>query len=177
MSKSEDAELLGVNVSTATHKLKRNLLFRLAEQLDMTNCHRCGEPTNVTDYSIDHIEPWRGVGAELFWNLDNIALSHKVCNKADRPNRKVGPDGTAWCASCKEFKSEGQFATDSSRWNGLSCVCLSCDRLRQAKYAERNPRFPCPTCGAQMRKKCPSCKTELSMKDYMRQRRSEGASY
>jgi|SRR6516164_956094 len=100
---------LGVPIGTATHRLRKLLLFHLARELRINCCHRCKEMIeSPEDLGIDHKEPWLDISAELFWDLSNVAFSHKVCNSRARrslvgrkfgpsPLRKVGPPGTAWC--------------------------------------------------------------------------------
>lgn len=75
------AHQLGMNPSTASHRLVKDLLFRFVI-LAGHKCHRCGEELNRADFSIDHKVPWRNsdnpIG--LFFDLDNIAFSHLSCN-------------------------------------------------------------------------------------------------
>lgn len=176
--KEEHVTMLGMPVATATARLKKAMMFEMAVALERDNCLRCDKPIETAEeLSVDHIQPWRYESAELFWDLTNVAFSHRACNKVDRPRRREGPEGTSWCCTHKAFLSEDAFGADINRWNGLSITCLQCDRERAARYAARNPRFACPECKTQMRKVCPSCGYELPMKDYMALRRKEGVKY
>ena len=85
-SSKQKAETLGMPHGTATSKLRKNILFSLLQKYKEDDCYRCGAIIEtVDDLSIEHKEPWEGVSADLFWNLDNIAFSHVRCN---RPHRK-----------------------------------------------------------------------------------------
>lgn len=160
---------LGENTATATHRLKMDILYELAKELELVRCPKCSKNIDsARDISVDHIKPWRNVSAELFWDLDNIMFTHKWCNKVDRPRRRECPEGTRWCHKCQDFLDEALF--------GKSKLCLKCDATRVAAYDARNRRHPCPACGAQMRKKC-KCGYDMPMKDYMSLRRKEGARY
>lgn len=74
---------LGMNPSTARHKLRTDVMFMLVQQLGYT-CYRCGEELTRDTLSIEHKLPWLNsedpVG--LFFDLNNIAFSHQSCNYA-----------------------------------------------------------------------------------------------
>ncbi len=172
------AELLGMPLGTASARLKKLVLFDLVKRLGLENCYRCEQPIESADeLDLDHKEPWRDVSADLFWNLDNVGFSHHACNiaAARKPLKKMGSPGTSWCAKCKEFKQIDCFGKGTR--NGLNMYCKQCDAEKTKRYAERNPRFNCPQCRYQMRKKCGKCGYEISMKEYMALRRKEGVKY
>jgi hypothetical protein len=149
MSQKKLAQL-GVPIGTATHRLRKLLLFYLACELDLNHCHRCRQTIeSPDDLGIDHKEPWLDASVERFWDLDNVAFSHKLCNtKARRsaigrklgpsPLRKVGPPGTAWCDRCNKFVLTTAFNRNSSKWNGLQSFCKPCARSDEA--ARRSKR-------------------------------------
>lgn len=171
-------ELLGMSVSTAANRLKKMMMLHLAQQLELDDCYRCGKTIlEPEDCTLDHKEPWRDASAELFWDLDNIAFSHSKCNSAAgrKPTKKVGPPGTSWCCQCKTFPSVSDFGP--GKRDGLDAICRPCHRKRVENYAKRNPRFACPSCRYQMRKKCQKCGYELPMAEYMAMRRKEGVGY
>ena len=88
--KSEKVKQLGMNPSTASHRLQRTLMYEFSRKLDMHWCFQCGaEIENVKDMSVEHKVPWLHSEdpISLFFNLDNIAFSHKSCNY--RAARKV----------------------------------------------------------------------------------------
>jgi hypothetical protein len=72
---------LGVNFSTAQHRLRRNVMYHLVQKLDLAKCYRCGrEIKKPDDLSIDHKVDWLNIDPSLFWQFENIAFSHKTCN-------------------------------------------------------------------------------------------------
>jgi hypothetical protein len=102
------------------------ILFDLLQRHGENICFKCAKPIGTAhELSIEHKEPWEGVSVELFWDLENIAFSHLRCNKTHRRKggradmKKAGPEGTAWCRSCKAFLPIREFGRHSSRWNGL----------------------------------------------------------
>ncbi len=124
---------LGMPFETANHRLKKLLLFSLAQKLGQDACYRCGIIISfVEDFSVDHKEPWLYVSTSLFWDINNIAFSHLQCNRsATRKSgryRKVDEAGLAWCSSCKQFKPNDRFHKDSSRWNNLMAYCKECKK-------------------------------------------------
>jgi hypothetical protein len=76
---------LGMNPSTAANRLTRMILFELVQQTKKDDCFKCGEKIESYDtMSIEHKVDWlhSDSPAELFWDLGNIAFSHKCCNKS-----------------------------------------------------------------------------------------------
>ena len=49
-----------------------------------TVLENCQMIASSDDLGIDHQEPWLDVSVERFWDLSNIAFSHKVCNNRAR---------------------------------------------------------------------------------------------
>jgi hypothetical protein len=57
MSQKKLAQL-GVPIGTPTHRLRKLLLFHLACELKLNNCHRCRQAIeSPDDLGIDHKEP------------------------------------------------------------------------------------------------------------------------
>ena len=83
---------LGMNPSTASQRLQRDLLYEYGVVEAQTRCFHCGDFISREDFSIEHITPWLDsddpVG--LYFDLNNITFSHQRCNKgaARRPNHK-----------------------------------------------------------------------------------------
>lgn len=83
-------EQLGMNPSTASGKLLKDLLFGFVSKAGLV-CYRCGLPMLRENFSVEHKIPWLDsedpIG--LFFNPENIAYSHLVCNigAARRPNK------------------------------------------------------------------------------------------
>lgn len=133
MSNKRGAEILGMSYSTAIDRLRKNLLFRQLKKYNDNICVRCNlKIEKIEDLSIEHIKPWESSkNAELFWNLNNIAFSHRSCNVphvyyGGAGLRKIGPEGTAWCSGHRQYLSIEDFPKDSSRWNGLNGYCKEC---------------------------------------------------
>lgn len=139
-------EQLGMKVGTAQHRLRTNIMFELAWKCDMLSCFRCGKKIEkVEDMSIEHKEPWVGVSVALFWDITNIAFSHKKCNfgAIRSPKlkpwvaaalRKQGEPGTAWCGRCRLFLKRVEFGNQKTRWTGLQSECKKCrSRVRRKK--------------------------------------------
>ena len=81
-------EQLGIDPSTAANQLKKIILFNFVKINHLDICFHCNEIIKTADeLSIEHKIPW--LDSEdpkgLFFNLDNIAYSHLICNvKASR---------------------------------------------------------------------------------------------
>ena len=132
-SNARKSAFLGMPHGTASNRLRKMVLLHLLQKHGENICFKCsGKIEEVNDLSIEHKQPWEGVSVELFWSLDNIAFSHLRCNTPHRyvgggvSKRKVGPEGTAWCVGCKDFRAAEDFSRNRSRWNGLQNYCNSC---------------------------------------------------
>ena len=105
---------LGMPVGTASARLKKNIMFNMAQKLELDKCFRCGKKIKtVDDLTIDHKKHWLDVDTKLFWDLKNIAFSHAFCNmSASRnPNKGKVNHGTLGryqkgcrCDLCKKAK-------------------------------------------------------------------------
>jgi hypothetical protein len=132
MSNERGNKTLQMSYSTAVGRLRKMLLFRQLKKYKDNVCVRCGlEIAVVEELSVEHIKPWEGRSAELFWDLDNVQFSHLRCNKPHIFRggigcRKIGPIGTAWCSRHRQYLPVGNFPKDSSRWNGLNGYCKEC---------------------------------------------------
>jgi hypothetical protein len=87
---------LGMDPATASHRLLKDLLFKLA--IDAGHkCHHCrGDLTRET-LSIEHKQPWLDSDdpKSLFFDLENVAFSHKACNFRNATRVKVYDSDTA----------------------------------------------------------------------------------
>lgn len=136
-SNEKKSETLGMPHGTATHRLRKNILFHLLRKHGENYCFKCNELIEaVDDLSIEHKKPWEGISAELFWDLQNVAFSHLHCN---RPHRLAGgggqrkieaPKGKQWCGNCKSFKEDSEFS-DGARKQCRVCKSeLNAERIR-----------------------------------------------
>lgn len=144
MSNEKKNQTLGMNHGTATHRLRKMILFSLLIRLKENNCFKCGKVIDaIEELSIEHKLPWEGRDAKLFWDLDNIAFSHLKCNRphvnSGGPAPKTGPAGTSWCILCQKFESVDDFYPCSRSWNGLRPHC------KFSRYAEHNRAGKMPT--------------------------------
>lgn len=112
---------------TANHRLRKMVMFHLIRQLNQDYCFQCGaQITSVDDLSIEHKRNWKNIDAELFWDMNNIAFSHRACNVPENRRggaRRIGEPGTSWCVMCKAFHDNARFRKNANRWNGLDSSC------------------------------------------------------
>lgn len=134
MSNRVAVETLGMPQGTAANRLRKMVLFRQLRKYGDNACVRCGkEIATVDELSIEHIEPWEGRSAELFWDLDNIAFSHMKCNvphirRGGTPRRIEAPSGFSWCSRHQAFLPTDNFSSKATRWNGLKEDCKECEK-------------------------------------------------
>lgn len=98
---------------TACNRLRKRILFKYIEKAGENFCFKCGQKIKtVEELSIEHKIPWEGKFSKLFWDLNNIAFSHRKCNKKEKvyPNGRVhgvynkyANEGCR-CNKCKEIK-------------------------------------------------------------------------
>ena len=114
--KEKKTKQLGMNPSTAAHRLKKSILFDFAKQLGHNWCYQCAtEIKDIDKFTIEHKKPWLDSKnpPEAFFDLENIAFSHAECNYA-AARQKEGmpcPSVTAYrkgcrCDGCKESRRE-----------------------------------------------------------------------
>lgn len=130
MSKQKKALQLGMNPSTASGRLVKDTLFRLAVEAGHT-CFQCGEKLLRNSFSIEHKEPWLDSDDPKgnFFDQNNIAFSHLSCNakaarKYDRSHLTNG------CPSVKQYVKRG-------------CRCDGCTiamKEHRAKYYTKEKR-------------------------------------
>ncbi len=114
---------LGMPISTARSRLVKQLLFRELVLRGVNICARCDEVIDsIDELSIEHIKPWLHVSAELFWDLDNVAFSHSVCNsKTARPLTR-----SLSCPRCNVTRTPENTSSNISRWDGRDTYCKPC---------------------------------------------------
>ena len=82
---------LGINPSTASHRLVKDILFGLIVETNKDTCHRCKAKLTRDDFSIEHKIDWLDSSDPigLYFDLKNISFSHKSCNyNESRRNKK-----------------------------------------------------------------------------------------
>ena len=139
-SNTVKASQLGMPFGTAMAKLRKSLLFRMAQRLNEDLCYKCGlKIEKIEDFSIEHKKPWLHISPTLFWDLDNIAFSHVACNKPDRPHSPKGipfikrPEGMNWCSRHRKMLPISQFNKNKSEFNGLHHLCKECQHYTREK--------------------------------------------
>ncbi len=94
--KDKKHEQLGMNPSTASGRLVKDLLFNFIVKTGNDSCFRCGSKLTRGTFSIEHKTNWldSGKAVELFFDMDNISYSHLSCNRDAATSNKL-PCGTA----------------------------------------------------------------------------------
>lgn len=167
-SNKKKAEILGVPLGTACYKLRKLLLFSLAQKLGENVCFRCGALIlTVEAFTIDHKEAWQSKGAEYFWKLSNIAFSHSHCNLPTGMVRREILDGTLWYSKCKLYLEINQFYKEKKQRTGYSLICKECSNAKRRKIKAQGD---CTNCGAKRETKpfrvthniCLSCANRIN---------------
>jgi hypothetical protein len=136
---------LGMHYSTAAARLDRMVLFMLIQRCSLDSCFQCGKKIERwQDLSTEHKQPWQDTDPALFWDLSNIAFSHKSCNfaAARRQDPKIvipfldsirpetlnekAPEGMAWCSGHQTYLSRDLFDKNTTKKNGLQSGCKEC---------------------------------------------------
>jgi hypothetical protein len=87
-NKKQLTELLGMSPSAAERKLRKAIVYELAQQLGKNICLECGLPiSDPDDLAIVHVEDW--TDGPSFFDLANVAFSHASC-RAGRHDRGQG---------------------------------------------------------------------------------------
>lgn len=114
---------LGMPFGTANHRLRKAILFKYIKRCEDDICFKCKEQiVSVDELSVEHKKPWQGRDITLFWDLDNIAFSHLLCNKRDM----IYPSG----------REHGH-----KKYNQERCRCDKCREAKvsyQKKYRSEN---------------------------------------
>jgi hypothetical protein len=83
---------LGMNPSTAQHRLVKDILWSLIVKTNNHICCKCNKEMTRETYTIEHVVPWLDSEnpVELFFSLDNISFSHFLCNVKDsrKPHKR-----------------------------------------------------------------------------------------
>jgi hypothetical protein len=104
---------LGMNPSTASGRLNKDILYSLVVKTNQNACFHCGEQMTRETFSIEHKEPWLDSEdpVKMFFDLSNISFSHRSCNyeAARRPEAQCGSETKynkgCRCDPCKAAKA------------------------------------------------------------------------
>ena len=130
---------LGMNFSTAQHRLRIRILFMLIKRLKLDNCFQCKNLiVDVDDLSIDHKRPWLDEDTRLFWDMGNIAFSHRSCNSsAARFNTKKGRVQFEKRVGNREDE-DGHYP--SRTWYDRGCRCDACRAVKSLAIRKHERR-------------------------------------
>ena len=114
---------LGMPIGTASGKLRKSIVFMLLKMLNLNFCFQCGsEIESENELSIEHKKPYLDSEdpIKLFFDLNNIAFSHLLCNIGAARKTKPLVHGTnsmyhrsnCSCDPCKKAHSEY-----NNKWN------------------------------------------------------------
>jgi len=134
---------LGIPKGTAYGRLRKAIVFELLRRIKQTRCFRCQDNLTLATLSLDHKQNWFPIDSTLFWDLSNIAYSHRRCNSQFRTpqalqaaavnasllvfiNRKTGATGAEWCGGHQAFLPVTSFHKNRARWNGVVDICIKC---------------------------------------------------
>jgi len=129
------SEQLGMPFGTACGRLDKQILFWLVKKTGQDTCYRCGKKIeHWKELSTEHKKNWQNVDPTLFWDLENIAFSHKRCNySAGRIGRVPGnarfdkaPPGMTWCGKHKAYLPVGEFQKTRTYKSGYDYWCREC---------------------------------------------------
>ena len=126
---------LGMSISSASNRLNRDLIYKLATDLGLMVCYRCGGSVSRDKFSIDHKVDWLKSDnpIETFFDLSNVAFSHHRCNSSAssgkfQPGTTFYQKGTYPSAlrEHNEARESPKCGTESGYCSG--CKCDKCKR-------------------------------------------------
>ena len=135
MIKDKKSTVLGQNISTASSRLKKLLLYKLLVDYAINICYRCNELIeDEAELSIDHKIAWlnSATPVELFYDLDNIGFSHFRCNA----RASTGPQENLSKTECPSGHPYNEDNTKLSKSGGRSCRV--CARQSNKTYMSKN---------------------------------------
>lgn len=127
MSNKKKSDQLGMSYGSASHRLRKIILFKLLQDAGLDVCFQCGKRIlKIEELSIEHKIPWLDSEdpVALFFDLGNIAFSHLKCNTANRRSNPVN----------KGMWEHGR----ETGYKKYGCRCELCVR----SYAERRKTYP-----------------------------------
>lgn len=86
--KERRSALLGMPFNTAERKLRKMVIYELAQQLQKNVCARCGTKIESSDdLALIHLRDWQD-NPSGFWDLTNVAFSHVRCEATRHDQRQ-----------------------------------------------------------------------------------------
>ncbi len=134
MSSTKKAQLLGMPFGTASHRLRKVVLFNILQETGRGNCFRCGHViANVEDLSMEHKLPWQSAPDPkvVFFDVGNVAFSHLSCNIGVRredthcangheyteENTRIYRNGARMCRRCRRKEQRDNRNGPDSSYN------------------------------------------------------------
>ena len=110
-------------------------MFMLIQRLKLDECFQCKFLiVDVDDFSVEHKKPWFNEDTRLFWDMGNIAFSHRSCNSsAARYNTKDRKKVYEHRIADREDE-EGHYT--SRAWYDRGCRCDACKLVKS--FQEEN---------------------------------------
>ena len=132
-SNKRKSRQLGMPYGTANARLRKKILFHLVKECNKDICYRCGKRIESIDkFSIEHKKAWFGNDNSLFWNIDNIAFSHIVCNVgAARKNKGIKKHGTS---------AGYNGANPNTKYARPGCRCKICRNGHKLRMRDKRAR-------------------------------------
>jgi len=133
-------EIIGMSHASASRQLYRMILLKYLKKLGLNICFRCKKPIeDVETLSLDHKVDWMNHenAHALFWDINNIAFSHKKCNvRGIGDVVKNRPNGMEWCYGCKQYLSIEKFSANNSdkQRRSVHGYCKQCAHEYYKKY-------------------------------------------
>ncbi len=126
--------LLGMPHGTATHRLRKAILFDLIQRFDLDQCFQCDKQIEgVDDLSIEHKKPWQRADDPkvTFFDVENIAFSHISCNIS--AGARQDREQANHCRNGHPYTLEN---TRQAPPQGRTRLCRECLRIRRRRYRE-----------------------------------------
>ena len=124
MTKTKDKKTvqLGMNPSTASGKLVKDIIWNFILLTKQHKCYVCGSLMDRDTFSIEHKIPWLDSDdpKQLYFDLNNIGFSHHICNISRKRSGQIKPV----CGNVQKYKT--------------GCRCDDCV---VAKSADRKLRY------------------------------------
>ena len=137
-SNQKRTALLGMSIGTASNRLRKAIMFKMAQKLDEDICFRCGNKIdNINELSIEHKEPWQSANDPIqsFFDLDNIAFSHLKCNSADPNLRKKE------CPKGHPYSKENTYISNYKSVGERRCKICHRDRYMKRYKSDKYKRW------------------------------------
>lgn len=109
---------LGMNPSTASGRLVKDLLWRFIQQAGQDTCCKCGDPMSRETFSIEHVVPWLDSEDPVsrYFDPENISYSHLLCNVSDiRANKKYETEEQRREAKNKAAREKRRYCSERRR--------------------------------------------------------------